>query len=58
MKTILFTLQVLTGLSTLGLLALTIIKAYHGHSSRQLIRLTLGFMIAFVTVSFTIIAQM
>ncbi len=51
MKTLLFILQVCTGLSTLGLLALTIIKAYHGHPSRRLTGWILGFMTAFVALT-------
>ena len=51
MKTLLFTLQIITGLSTLGLLVLAIIKAYHGHSSRRLSGWILGFMGTFVALT-------
>lgn len=36
MKTLLGILQIITGLSTLGLLGLAIIRSYHGHPSRRL----------------------
>lgn len=49
MKTLLSLLQVCSGLATLGLLGLAIIKSYHGHASRRLARWILGFMVAFVT---------
>lgn len=51
MKTLLVILQVLTGLSTLGLLVLTIIKAYHGHSSQRITRWILACAGAFVVLT-------
>lgn len=51
MKTLLITLQVCPGLATLGLLGLTIVRSYHGHSSRRLAGWILGFMTAFVALT-------
>ncbi len=54
MKTLLVILQVLSGLSTLGLLVLTIIKAYHGHTPRKLARWIIGFSAAFVVLTLVV----
>lgn len=51
MKTLLGILQVCSGLLTLGLLALTIIKAYNGHSSRRLTGWILACAGAFVALT-------
>jgi len=51
MKTLLITLQVCTGLATLGLLGLTIVRSYHGHSSRRLTGWILACMGVFVALT-------
>ena len=48
MKTLLFLLQILAGLASLGLLGLAVVKAYRGHTPRKLARWIIGFSAAFV----------
>ena len=54
MKTLLFCLQVITGLASLGLLGLAIVTAYHGETSRKLARWILGLAGAFVVLTLVI----
>ena len=48
MKTLLFLLQILAGLASLGLLGLAIVKAYRGHPTKRLSKWVIGFAVAFV----------
>ena len=48
LETLLFALQVLTGLTTLSLLGVIIVKAYQGYSPERLSRWTLGLTTVFV----------
>lgn len=46
--TLLFALQVMTGLTSLSLLGVIIVKAYHGYSPKRLSWWALGFTTVFV----------
>ena len=51
MKTLLFLLQILAGLASLGLLVWCSIKAFRGHPSKRLSGWVIGFSTAFVVLT-------
>ena len=54
MKTLLFLSQILTGMTSLGLLVWCAVRAYRGHPSKTLSKWTLGFAAAFVILTLAI----